>query len=295
MGLTTTQLTRVRPYADESSLERMGGHQINWAAVTLTDADSKKYVKAGTVVGKTAAGLLTPRGATISISALAVVGTTATATSAAHGLAVGDRVTIAGATPTWLNGSYTVATVADADTFTVTVTPPASTAEAKAVTLTIATDLVGLAAHGLIAGSVVEFEEITTTTGLTAGTNYYVISTGLTANAFSVSATAGGAAVDLATGNGTALMRVVAGGTYAATGTITASRSAVGIIETDAVYGSNSDSLSGYSLLVGGVLLENLLPDATGAPKVLPATYKSELVTAGCTFKYATYADSRAS
>jgi hypothetical protein len=294
MGLTTTKLSRVRPYLDEASLERAGGHQIDWSAVTLTDANGKKYLKAGTVMGVTAAGLMAPRGKTIAISALAVAGTTATATSAAHGLAVGDRVTISGATPAWLNAAYTVATVADENTFTVTVTPTASTGDARAVTLTIATDLVGLAAHGLIAGNMVEFEEIVTTTGLAAGTNYYVIAAGLTADAFSVSTTATGAAVNLATGDGTALVRQVAGGTYAATGTIVASRSAAGILETDAVYAGHSDSLSGYSLLVGGVLLETLLPDASGTPKVLPAAYKSELAAAGCTFKYAAYADSRA-
>jgi hypothetical protein len=45
---------------------------------------------------------------------------------------------------------------------------------------------------------------------------------------------------------------------------------------------------------IGG-LYENLLPDATGTPKVLPAQYKTELTAAGCTFKFHQYADSRAS
>ena len=50
--------------------------------------------------------------------------------------------------------------------------------------------------HGLVAGTPVVF---TTTgalpTGLTAGTPYYVIAAGLTANTFSLAATAGGAAI----------------------------------------------------------------------------------------------------
>lgn len=296
MGLTTTYLSRVRPYADEESLERAGGHQISWANVALIDADSRKYLKAGTVVGKTAAGLLVPRSATVAtISALAVVGTTATATATAHGLAVGDRITISGATPTWLNSTYTVATVADENTFTVTVTPTLVTSAHRAVTLTIATDLVGLATHGFIAGDVVQFDTIVTTTGLAVGTSYYVIAAGLTASVFSVSATAGGAAVNLATNDGTASVSQVVGGTYAAGGTIIAARSAAGILETDAVYLGHGDSLSGYSLLVGGVVYDTLLPDATSTPKVLPAAYKSELAAAGCSFKYSTYADSRAS
>ena len=65
------------------------------------------------------------------------------------------------------------------------------------VTITIATPgVVTWTAHGLTAGAAVKF---TTTgalpTGLIAGTTYYVISAGLTANAFQVSATPGGAAI----------------------------------------------------------------------------------------------------
>lgn len=293
MSLTTYALTRVRGVADESSIERAGGHLVDWSQITA-DADGKKRVTGLTVVGRTAAGKLVPRSKTISISALTVADGVATATSTAHGLSVGERITIAGATPSWLNGAYAVATVADADTLTFSVTPPSPSAEVRAVTLTASTDLVGLTAHGLSAGDVVEFEAIATTTGLTAGTNYYVIAAGLTADAFAVSATAGGSAVNLATGDGTALMRVVR---YAASitagGTITAARSAVGMIETNAAEESHAHALSGYSLIVGGVLYETLLPDATGSPKALPAAYKSELVSAGATFKYVPYADSR--
>jgi hypothetical protein len=66
------------------------------------------------------------------------------------------------------------------------------------VTMTIATPgVVTWTAHGLAAGDAVKF---TTTgalpTGITAGTTYYVISAGLTANTFRVSATVGGAAIN---------------------------------------------------------------------------------------------------
>ena len=291
MGLTTTSLTRLRPYADEASLERAGGHLIDWDAITAVNG--LKQLSAGTVVGRTAGNLLVPRSLPIAITALAIAGTTATATSEAHGLAAGERITISGVTtPSWVNGPSTIVSKTD-DAFVFTVTPPASTAEAKAVTLTIATDLVGLTGHGLIAGDLVEFESIATTTGLTEGTNYFVIATGLTDDAFSVSTTATGSAVDLDTGNGTAILRRVAGGTYTATGTVLAARSAVGLLETDATEGAGAEALSGYSLLVGGVVYDSLLPDATSSPKALPAAYKTELASAGCTFKYVTYADSR--
>lgn len=297
MATTTSRnLSRLRAVADENSLRRLGGHQIDWTLVTAVDSDNRKVVPAGTVMGKKAGdNLLVPRSITQSITGISVVGTTATATKTAHGLAVGDRITISGATPSWLNASWTVATVADANTFTFTVTPPAAITDARAVTLTISTDLVGLTAHGLSAGAIVEFEAIATTTGLTAGTNYYVIATGLTADAFSVSTTAGGSAVDLAGGNGTALMRVISGGTYTATGTILAAWSAVGILETDAHYQAPGDSLSGYGLLGGGVLYDNLLADATGSPKAVLAAYKTELTAAGCLFQFVRYVDNRAS
>jgi hypothetical protein len=51
--------------------------------------------------------------------------------------------------------------------------------------------------HGLSVGDTVVFSTTgALPTGLTAGTTYYVISAGLTANAFEVSTTAGGAAVN---------------------------------------------------------------------------------------------------
>ncbi len=59
--------------------------------------------------------------------------------------------------------------------------------------------------HGLLAGQPVVFSTTgALPTGLTAGTVYYVSATGLTTNAFSVSATVGGAAINTtAAGTGT--------------------------------------------------------------------------------------------
>lgn len=295
MTRTTSYITRPPFVVD--ALVKNSGRQINWTKVAASRAQTsgKKNIPAGTVMGLTVAGTAVPRADTVSVSALAVVGTTATATSTAHGFLAGDAIAIGGATPTWLRGASTVATVADANTFTFVVTPPVSTAEARAVTLTAATNLVNLTAHGLIAGDLVEFEEIATTTGLDAGTNYYVIATGLTANVFSVSATAGGGAIDLATGDGTALVRAVAGGTYTAGGTITAAYAAACILETSADEDDPAAALTGFGCLIGGVLFENLLPDATGTPAVLPAVYKTELARAGVGtgFAFEQYADDR--
>jgi hypothetical protein len=66
------------------------------------------------------------------------------------------------------------------------------------VTIYPATNLFGLAAHGLIAGSRVRFKSnMALPAPLVAGTDYYVIASGLTADVFKVSATVGGSEIDI--------------------------------------------------------------------------------------------------
>ena len=65
------------------------------------------------------------------------------------------------------------------------------------VTFTDAGDLVNATAHGLRNGDPVVLTSLTSTTGITVGTRYFVISS--TANAFQLSVTYGGAAVALTT------------------------------------------------------------------------------------------------
>jgi hypothetical protein len=207
MATTTSRnLSRLRFAADETSLERLGGAQIDWTRVTAVDADNRKVVPSGTVMSRvTASGLLVPRSATFALTNVSVSSNVATATSVAHGLTTGDSITVSGASLAYVNGVKTV-TVTDANTITF----PATGANASA------------------------------------------------------------------------------------TGTIVGARVAVGILETDAHDQAPADSLSGYSLLGGGVVYDNVLPDATGTPKAVPAAYKAELATAGCTFKFVRYVDSRA-
>jgi hypothetical protein len=74
-------------------------------------------------------------------------------------------------------------------------------------------DVITSYAHGLTTNDTVEFETALGTalpTGLTAGTLYYVISTGLTTDAFEVSTTLGGGAVNI-TANGDGIWRKVVG------------------------------------------------------------------------------------
>ena len=70
---------------------------------------------------------------------------------------------------------------------------------------------------------------------------------------------------------------------------------ATGILETDAVEGSKTDALSGYGMIIGGVLFEALLPDSTGSPRTLPSAMKTELQAAGVStgFVFEKYEDVR--
>ena len=65
-------------------------------------------------------------------------------------------------------------------------------------TITIASPaVITLNSHGLTAGDIVKFSTTgALPTGITAGTSYYVMATGLTANAFQISATATGSAIN---------------------------------------------------------------------------------------------------
>jgi hypothetical protein len=65
------------------------------------------------------------------------------------------------------------------------------------VTFTASTDLVTRTAHGYTNGMILRFSEITSTTGISTNTNYYVVNA--TADTFQLSLTAGGSAIDLVT------------------------------------------------------------------------------------------------
>jgi hypothetical protein len=73
-------------------------------------------------------------------------------------------------------------------------------------------------AHGFVATDLVVFWGDNLPAGLTQGTRYFVIATGLTADAFAVSTTSGGASITL-TGNGSG--RVAKDGTQTVTRVLT--------------------------------------------------------------------------
>ncbi len=83
------------------------------------------------------------------------------------------------------------------------------------------------------------------------------------------------------------------------TGAQPANTTIIGLLASDASGPADllarAESLSGYGIFNGGNVYENLLPDSTGTPKVLPTAIKTALNTAGrTTFRFETYGDNRA-
>lgn len=66
------------------------------------------------------------------------------------------------------------------------------------------------------------------------------------------------------------------------------------LLATEARENSEVDNRGGYGVILGGVIYENLLPEATGSPKTLAAAVKTELQTAGVGtgFAFKQYVDS---
>lgn len=64
------------------------------------------------------------------------------------------------------------------------------------------------------------------------------------------------------------------------------SETAIGLLWSTATENSKTDALSGYGIIVGGVIYETLLPETI-------TSYKTELETNGTSWVWATYSDSR--
>jgi Flp pilus assembly protein TadG len=147
-------------------------------------------------------------------------------TSNAHGLAAGREIQFwtTGSLPTGLTAGtiyYVAASGLATNTFRVTTTTTKPTFTVTKASPAIFTSN----GHGLTAGTPVVFSTTGALyTGLTAGTTYYVISAGLTTNAFEVSASVGGGAVNTSgsqSGTHTFERLVAASGTQSGTQTYT--------------------------------------------------------------------------
>jgi hypothetical protein len=103
-------------------------------------------------------------------------------------------------------------------------------------------------------------------------------------NASFISAAHGGKKVLPA---GTVIGEVTPGGKIAER--VVTTRPATGILASEAIQDDRVAALSGYGVIKGGVIYQNLLPGGTPA-----AAVKTELDAAGTKFAWVTYADSRA-
>jgi hypothetical protein len=64
------------------------------------------------------------------------------------------------------------------------------------------------------------------------------------------------------------------------------------ILASDAIERSDVDSMTGYGTYVSGLIFENMMPDADGSGDIV-AGWKTELATAGCSFIFHDFVDSR--
>ena len=153
------------------------------------------------------------------LAGVAISGTAGQFTCTASTLAVGDTIKITGTlggtgtiTGYTTGTSYKVSATNGTTTFTlqttssVAIVTTAGTPTGLTYTnsnVNISTETFTYVSHGFSSGDAVVYYNNggTSVTGLTSGTTYYVISAGLTANAFRVSASSGGSAVDI-TGTG---------------------------------------------------------------------------------------------
>lgn len=110
--------------------------------------------------------------------------TTAVATSAAHGFVVGQRVTVAGATPTGFNGAFSI-TAVTANTFSYTMSTAQGTSATGTLTATSNIATATATAHGLTTGdsatiagaSPAQFNGVFVVTVVDANTFTYVTTT----------------------------------------------------------------------------------------------------------------------
>jgi hypothetical protein len=90
------------------------------------------------------------------------------------------------------------------------------------------------------------------------------------------------------------VMAALASGLVIPRAAVTGAETAIGILVSSANEGSRSDAKSGYGLLIGGAIYENLLPEAAGSPAVIDSDWKTELQAAGTGFSFHQYSDNTA-
>jgi hypothetical protein len=286
MGWTQENISRAAFIADPSSVSREpGGRQIDWDQVGDAYRSSKETVKAN---GAAAAGAtaITVDALPIKVQAgqLLNFGTYAPVTVTTSGAAAA-----ATALPvTALSGpipSGTVLNFTGAGEFAVLTADAAAGATSLAVEALDAT--IENADTALFPGGTIQAR---VTANAAAGATSLTVDELQFAVADNAEAIIGGSGSKVIPAG--TVMAELTGGKVVPRAARPGSETAIGLLETGAAEDSKSDALSGYGLIIGGVIYENLLPDAAGGTTI-SSTYKTELQTAGVGtgFAWRTYAD----
>jgi len=120
MGRTENNVSTISWIVSNNTVVQNSGRKINWDKVVDTDADGNKEIKSGQIVSLVGDGVAPRKDAEITLTGATEDGGTATHTSDGdHGLAVGNKVIIAGYSESDYNGTFTVDSVPSSTTFTV--------------------------------------------------------------------------------------------------------------------------------------------------------------------------------
>jgi hypothetical protein len=157
----------------------------------------------------------------------------------------------------------------------------ATYAESDSVTFTDAGDLVTLNSHGLSNGNQISFTSITSTTGVSINTLYYVVSA--TTNTFQVASTLNGSALPLTTNGSGTMVRFVPKLGTGGSPSVTFSRSTTTPLRQGADYNIVKDA----SNRMGQGVSYDFTIDRADQGKVLNISFDYELVTATGTYSTA--------
>jgi hypothetical protein len=273
-SLITPTGANLTPSAGASAILQYLGSG-NWQVVAYNPASS----------GGAVASVAPPQGRLTLTSAVPVLNSTVSAAATVYFTPyLGSQV------PQWNGGSFAAANCAEvsnvlANSATGSAGPAAAVADAvydwfvwynagactltrgpmwsqtAGVSITIASPaVISWANHGLVAGQPVVFATTgTLPTGITAGTVYYVIAAGLTTNAFEISTTVGGSAVNTS-GSQTGVQSAISGSyTARGTGANTSQLTRVSGVFVNQ-YAITNGPAAGYGVYVG-----TGLTDSTGA------------------------------
>jgi hypothetical protein len=297
---TTNYLTRAPFVIDWNSVNLSTGRQIDWSRVAETYRQGTTYtVTLGASASQSATSItVTALPVALTVGQLLDFGGAKYARVAAPA-AVGATTVTVDALPTALAGTETATVGRDGKKFlpagtvvgggTTTVYPLVSTGTAV-VTADSNTGNGTFGAVTVSAGAKVgTYRVVITEPASNAGTfsvedpDGIQIGEGTVAVAFS----AGGLAFTIADG----ATDFVAGDSW--TIAVTLTNAPIGFLATDALEDDPSAAKTGYGIIVGGSIYENLLPEATGSPKVISASVKAQLDQTGTGFYYEQYGDTR--